>query len=55
MFQSPHNVVRYQLRGDANDLDIFMVDDESGAVMLRRSVYTSEINNQQNTYTVCFQ
>ncbi|WAR19296.1 CAD99-like protein, partial [Mya arenaria] len=32
---SPHNVVRYDLKGEANTIDLFMVDDVSGALMLR--------------------
>ncbi|WAQ95445.1 FAT4-like protein [Mya arenaria] len=47
---SPHNVVRYDLRGDTDTIDLFMVDDVSGALMLRRSVY-STVNTQQSTFS----
>ena len=47
----PHNVVRYELRGDALDLQYFMVDDVTGSVMLRQSVYESQVNTQLNSFS----
>ncbi|KAK3089813.1 hypothetical protein FSP39_006721 [Pinctada imbricata] len=53
---SPHNLVRYTLSGDANILTYFMVDDVTGDVSLRRSVYnTTFTQNNQNLNSVNFQ
>ena len=55
IFQAPHNVVRYELRGDnlnVDDLAFFMVDDITGEVMLRQSVYLQDVGVQTNQYQV---
>lgn len=48
---NPHNIVRYELRGDAINLQYFSVDSITGIVTLRQSVYNNQVNSQQTSFS----
>jgi len=52
VLQDPSTQVRYQLQGDANILAYFSIDERSGSIMLRRSVFPETGCSDDQTFNV---